>query len=1125
MVKKNIQDTFAEEIAERFIQAMKDGTSIFHKGWESRAPLSPMNPTSGNTYSGVNFLNLSMAQDRMGDPRWMTFKQAKELGAQVKKGEKGTRILYWKTHNLVDKKDSNGKPILDAEGKKVKVSIKLEYPRAFYSTVFNATQIDGLEPFEAPDFDPESINKRAEEMIKNTGADIRFGGNHAYYKPSTDHIQMPLPQQFEDYDTYISTLNHELGHWTGHHTRLDRDFTGSKGDESYAREELRAELCSYMMNLKLGIKYENERHEGYINSWVKILEDDPNEIIRASAAAEKMSEYLLSFDRGVSILKDNKLIEARNNQAKENSHNSNLKFFELDRSHFDNDHEWDNFNYSKELYQIINKTASDKTILVVDDLTYQIYGYKNINSFEKGIDSVDFIARSLEEKITLTYRENGDLSGLETFPLKRDKLNDPATILPASLSFIEQTIKESLTEKNMGATQQEISSAHFDKDINQKIEPLNSVVLDKSNKVNNQAVSFNKDIVNNIERLVENQFNYSAELISESNSLITLKGSHGQLVDIDISFDEKEKLFKVESGKNVGNHIENFIPESNQYELEQSIIKHIEQTQKHSKDQIKEIFSTSSMFTGDKEYLKELAINKITSNAGSSVIDTILDIRNETENRGVEAYFVQQKSRDVTTKLEFKIDGKLLPINSSIKSDGSMTMDIEDLKKELDLSESEINSFKKGDEVINEQVNKENENTKVAQHRIYLNVAFDEKERAKSMGARWSPKLSLWYVPVGAEYEPLVNNFGLAKEKEPPKPVLDQFREAMESAGLDSSEIIGDGKIHRVSLLDDPANKKNGAYALHLNQQVAGGYIQNMKTGEKINWRADVVVNNLTDAEKKELRDQAEMLKAQREAESKLSAEKASKVARAFWEEAVPVIDNDYCNRKQVSNIAALKVVPETISNELYEMGVRIAQSPLDVKNIREDISNKDKDLYVFIKGSLLIPAVDQNHSIQTIQQVNNIKAFMKNGVKSNSFYTTDGKPVSGKQIILTEGYATADAVSQITGKQVVSTFDVGNLEAVAKDMRKNHPQAEIIIAADNDHLVKEVNGKVLPNIGVLKANEIAKEIKATVLVPPFDAGDTGTDWNDLLVDKGIDHAKDCYKKELDRSNDFGMDR
>jgi antirestriction protein ArdC len=219
-------------------------------------------------------------------PIWMTFKQAQELGAHVRKGEKGSLVVY---ANTVTKTE------IDADtGEEEEHAI----PFMKGYTVFNVEQVEDLPAqFYAPAqprLDPVQRIDHAEEFFAATKADIRQGGNQAYYSVTNDYVQMPPFETFRDAESYYATLAHECTHWTRHASRLERDFGRKRwGDEGYAMEELVAELGSAFLSADLDLTPEpREDHAAYIASWLKVLKDDKRAIFTAASHAQRAADFL-----------------------------------------------------------------------------------------------------------------------------------------------------------------------------------------------------------------------------------------------------------------------------------------------------------------------------------------------------------------------------------------------------------------------------------------------------------------------------------------------------------------------------------------------------------------------------------------------------------------------------------------------------------------------------------------------------------------------------------------------------------------------------------------------------------------------------------------------------------------
>lgn len=243
--------------------------------------------STGEAYSGVNVLLLwaeAVAQGYAA-PMWMTFRQALALGGHVRKGEHGATVVYANRFSRTET-DDNGQD----------VERQIPFLKAY--TVFNAEQVEGLPAdfYAVPEPKPDAVQRIADldDFFVETGADIRHGGDQAYYALHPDYVQMPPFECFADLEAYYATLAHECTHWTRHPTRLDRDFGRQRwGDEGYAREELVAELGAAFLCADLGVELEPRAdHASYIDSWLKVLAEDRRFIFTAAAHAQRACDYL-----------------------------------------------------------------------------------------------------------------------------------------------------------------------------------------------------------------------------------------------------------------------------------------------------------------------------------------------------------------------------------------------------------------------------------------------------------------------------------------------------------------------------------------------------------------------------------------------------------------------------------------------------------------------------------------------------------------------------------------------------------------------------------------------------------------------------------------------------------------
>ena len=281
---------YRAEVTADIIKMLEEGTAPWQKPWDAgELGRTPYNPTTSKPYRGGNVLGLMIAEMRKGytDPRWCTYKQAAEKGWQVRKGEKSTTIEFWEVGRG---KEDDGES--DADKPRSRMIHRV------YS-VFNAQQIDGIPPLVVELRKPFEVIEAGEQLLKNSGADIRHGGGRAFYSPGTDHIQMPPKECFTEEPRYYSTALHEMAHWSGAKHRLNR-LTDNQpfGSPEYAKEEIRADLSSLFLSAELGIPYDPKDQAAYIQSWIKVLKNDKNEVFRAASDASKICDYLHSLENG-----------------------------------------------------------------------------------------------------------------------------------------------------------------------------------------------------------------------------------------------------------------------------------------------------------------------------------------------------------------------------------------------------------------------------------------------------------------------------------------------------------------------------------------------------------------------------------------------------------------------------------------------------------------------------------------------------------------------------------------------------------------------------------------------------------------------------------------------------------
>ncbi|MBS1714204.1 MAG: DUF1738 domain-containing protein [Armatimonadetes bacterium] len=278
-----------ERVTNQIIESIESGAATYEMPWHaSGADVSiPRNAATGNRYRGVNVLALWMAAHASCYPEniWATLAQWNSLGHSVKRGEKATVAVFWKPAEAAP--DDRTETQDEVEGSPRQQWIA----RAF--SVFNAAQTSDYQLPQTEVLEPRRRIVRAEVFFGALNADIRHGGSKAYYKPLTDHVQMPPFEAFFDEIAYYSTLSHEVTHWTAHPSRLNRDLSGRFGTDSYAAEELVAELGSAFICADLAIELEPRLdHAGYIQSWLKLLSSDSRAIFTAAQQAQRAADFL-----------------------------------------------------------------------------------------------------------------------------------------------------------------------------------------------------------------------------------------------------------------------------------------------------------------------------------------------------------------------------------------------------------------------------------------------------------------------------------------------------------------------------------------------------------------------------------------------------------------------------------------------------------------------------------------------------------------------------------------------------------------------------------------------------------------------------------------------------------------
>lgn len=278
------------KVTETIVRQLEKGVRPWHKPWNAANTAGRITRplrSNGLAYHGINVLVLwsDAVEKGFTSPYWITYKQAAAMGAQVRKGEHGSQVVYADRVMRTSTDDATGE----------KTERAFSFLKAY--TVFNAAQVDGLPNHfydsPAPRLDPIPRDERAETVFATLKADIRHGGNEAFYEPEEDFVRMPPFESFESAESYYAVLAHECAHWTGHHSRLDRLAQAQSGKAGRAMEELVAELSASFICADLDLAPEpRETHAAYIATWIKALKENDRAIFTASSLAQRAADYL-----------------------------------------------------------------------------------------------------------------------------------------------------------------------------------------------------------------------------------------------------------------------------------------------------------------------------------------------------------------------------------------------------------------------------------------------------------------------------------------------------------------------------------------------------------------------------------------------------------------------------------------------------------------------------------------------------------------------------------------------------------------------------------------------------------------------------------------------------------------
>ncbi len=317
-------------LVEHVLKNLEEGTGIWKKGW--RVSGVPESATTGKKYRGVNnfYLTLIAMTNGYTDNRWATYNQIEEKGWSFKTDEEGKSLAKGKgaTIEFFELRDRETKKPFDkfvlegmSEDEKQEYIQRNIYPLRKYYRVFNADLIDGIPQKEIEEIDEFKKSDRTESFIQfwsDEEAEIKYGGVEAYYSPKTDKIQLPKRNDFKTVEDFYSTALHEIGHSTGHSSRLNRDLTGGFGTEEYAQEELRAEIASMFLEQEFGVAVDESdvrNNSAYLKSWAEKIKEDPDALFKAITDADKIAKYVVQKEKEKKEIEQYAIVSTQNSDG------------------------------------------------------------------------------------------------------------------------------------------------------------------------------------------------------------------------------------------------------------------------------------------------------------------------------------------------------------------------------------------------------------------------------------------------------------------------------------------------------------------------------------------------------------------------------------------------------------------------------------------------------------------------------------------------------------------------------------------------------------------------------------------------------------------------------------------
>lgn len=1145
MAEPKAKKPFHEVVAENLIAQLKEGTAPWQKPWNPGAPGAalPMNPTTGKRYRGINAIHL-MAQG-YGDQRWMTYKQATAADAQVRKGEKGTLVQYWKFTEERLKKNDDGTIVIGKDDQPVKEIVQLERPKVFNAVVFNAEQIDGLPPLTVSKEKSWNSIERAEDILKASGAIIRHDqADRAFYRMSTDSIHLPQKEAFPAADRYYATALHELGHWTGHTSRLDRDLAHPFGSEGYAKEELRAEIASMIMGDELGIGHDPSQHVAYVKSWIKALQDDPLEIFRAAADAEKIQGYVLGLEQQKIQEQPVMLMQ----EKRENEHAEILA--ELNTPHPE-------FGFEmRESANVLEQTAKDAGYNVYFSRSENEFGGFDIrvNYEDTAGKTLPVFSELLGDAKVLTYvgGERVPGTGYTSDPeWQKAALNTAFASMDNNLTLAAKNVRDQV-ESISGDPRELPEDVKFPKNWL----PNSSLLEQGSTERSDSQTAAGAEMTTQAETVTpEQQRRNRAEKFILSNLDGGLADHVPRMNRSQLAL-SREVLFDAQSSE----------PSSDFWQRNGEFLASFSQNWPEAKEKIdaayKELDFATSLLPA-KKYL--VADNHGANEKLNIVLETNSAIKalaavNEGENRAVHDNRILGNNQIDLNDRQGNFYQTLDAEKAAI-AQGIMTLDEEmNVLPPQDAQEwyqNSVESILEGAEAPTEAYSAMEAlgpepgeleavflsdmgqrvipevSLNIAQENTPIKVPYQERNEAKALGAKWDRSEQTWFVPAGVSLDKFTKWNGgeaaaAAQDVPPQKATPDRSTERQElavpykdraeakaagakwdkekktwyaEAGADM-EKLAKWKLENVKVEQSPAMTlqeevetalKNVGCILDADTDRGQKHpimdgeghritVEGDKKGEKSGFY--IIHTDGHPAGFMQNNRTKEELRWSSKGYVQTDEEKAllrAQAAQKQAEKAAQQQKDHEASAKRVGKQLGQLSEPQQQTAYLEKKGLQVHKGVLTDKG-------GDKTY---------IPAYDVSGKQWTMQYINEdgTKRFAKNARKEGCFHVVGGLEAlkDAPVLIIAEGYATAGSIAEATQYPTVAAFDSGNLEPVAKALKEAFPDKPIVIAGDDDvaqSCKMKAKDKATVNVGREKALETAKAVGGVAVFPIFAKGE-----------------------------------